>query len=314
MNKTQSIRTVGKKSFAENIREYKYPYLMLLPSLILVFMFSYIPMIGIVMAFKDYDMMKGIMGSQWVGMKHFKEIFTNADMIKSIWNTLWYGIVLSFGTFPFPILLAILINEIGNARFKKTVQTISYLPYFLSMITVVGIFYSVFSMEGTINSIIGKFAGADFTPKNYLYEDKYFLPILFVVSIWKNVGWSSVLFLAAIAGIDQTLYEAAYIDGCGKLKQVFYITLPGIASTVMIVLIMNLATILNVSFEMVYGFQNVYVQEKTEVISTIIYRWGIQNGEYSKATAFGLAQGLVSIILLVGGNTFAKKTFDISIW
>lgn len=308
MTKTKHGGTLAKMS------KYKYAYLLILPAVIFVLLFSYVPMAGIVIAFKDFDILKGISGSPWVGLKHFKEIVTYPDMLLAIKNTVIYGIAIVFGTFPFPVILALLFNEVRNMKFKKIVQTITYMPYFLSWISVIGLAYAFLATEGPVNQLMAKIIGDGYKAKNILMDSKYFLPVIFVSHIWKNVGWSSVIFMASIAGIDPTLYEAAEIDGCGKLKQVWHITIPSISGTILVVLVMSLGSIVSVNFEQVYGFQNVFTQENTEVINTLIYRQGIQNGKYSLATAFGLVQGLVSITLICIANFISKKMFDMSIW
>ena len=208
-----------------NFKKYKSVYMLILPAIVLTTVFCYFPMAGIVIAFKDFDIIKGIAGSRWVGFENFIKVFTQGEMLGAIFNTFLYGVVLVFGSFPFPIILAVLFNELRCLRFKKTVQTLIYMPHFLSWISVVGLFYTLFSNEGVFNSIMGAIVGDGYTPVNILLDSKYFLPIIYFSNLWKSVGWSSVIFLAAIAGIDPTLYEAATIDGCGKFKQVLYITL-----------------------------------------------------------------------------------------
>lgn len=295
-------------------RKYRQPYLLILPAVLFVFIFAYLPMSGIVIAFKDFDILDGILKSPWVGLKNFKTIFTYPDMLLAIKNTLVYGVVILFLGFPFPILLALLFNEVKLTNVKKVFQTVSYMPYFLSWISVIGLFYSFFSLEGTFNSVMKMIFGAGYEPVNILMNEKFFLPILFTSHLWKNMGWSSVVYLACMAGIDPSMYEAARVDGCGRLKQVFYITLPSIKGTALVVFIMSLGSLFNTNFEQVLGFQNVYTQEATEVISTLIYRQGIQNGKYSLATAFGLMQGVVTIVILLTANAFTKKFADTSIW
>ena len=313
----------NKDGFFSNISRYKYAYIMILPALILVTVFSYIPLSGIVIAFKEFDfngvfrdpnIIRAIIKSPWVGLDNFKTIFIQPDMTRAIMNTLIYGFVLVFCGFPFPILLALLFNELRNKTFKKVTQTISYMPYFLSWISVIGLFYSFFANEGTAASICTWIFGEGYQYSNPLLDTKYFLPIIFFSSQWKGVGWSSVIFLTAIAGIDPTLYEAAEVDGCKRLKQIWYVTLPCIKGTIIIVLVMSLGSLVNTSFDQIYGFQNVFTQEKTEAINTLIYRQGIQNGEYDLATAFGLAQGLVNLILLLTANGISKKLSGASIW
>ena len=297
-----------------DIKKYKNVYVLLLPAILLVFVFAYLPMAGIIIAFQEFDILKGFTGSPWVGFDNFKKIFVRPDMLVAIKNTLINGIVILFGAFPFPIILALLFNELRCMRFKKIVQTITYMPYFLSWISVIGLFYSLLATEGTINQILGSIIGESFKGKNILLDSNYFLPIIFGSHLWKNVGWSSVVFLAAIAGVDQALYEAAAVDGCGKLRQVFSITIPCIKGTIVIVLIMSLGTLVNANFEQVYGLQNIYTQEATETINTLIYRLGILNGKYSLSTAFGLAQGLVSLTLMLIANGISKKSMGTSIW
>lgn len=314
VRETERIRQGSGYGFVQNVRNNRYAYLLIMPALLCVIMFSYVPLFGIVLAFKDYDVTKGLFASPSVGLDNFIKIFTYPNMLHAIWNSFLNGIVLIFGTFPFPIILALMLNELRCLKFKKIVQTISYMPHFLSWISIVGMFYSFFAVEGSYNQLMAKLFGEGYEAKNILMDSKYFLTILFTTSIWKNVGWSSVVFLAAIVGIDPTLYEAATVDGCGKFKQVFYITLPGIASTTIILLIMSLGSLFRTSFEQIYGFQNVYTQEDTEVINTLIYRQGIENGKYSLATAFGLTEGIVSISLLLIANASTKKLFKISIW
>ena len=308
------LKISKREGLFNNIVRNKYLFILVLPALLSVFIFSYVPMVGIVISFMDFDIIKGLSGSDWVGFKHFIDIFTNEELLASIVNTLWYGVVLLFGTFPMPIILALLINEVTNMRFKKVVQTISYLPHFISMIAVVGMFYAFFSVTGTYNDLMCSIIGEGYERRNLLMDSKFFLPIIYTASLWKTVGWNSVIYLAAIAGVDQTMFEAATVDGCSKLKQILYITIPSIKGTILVVLIMSLGGLFNTNFELVNGFQNVFTQAETDVISTVIYRQGIQNGKYSLSTAFGLAQGIVTLIVTVLANTLSKKVLEVSIW
>lgn len=309
--KKGNIKSPG---FIENVKRYKSVYLLILPAVLFMFVFNYLPFGGIVIAFKDFDIIKGISGSPWVGFDNFIDVFTQKELLGAIYNTLIYGLVLVFGAFPFPIILALMFNELRNMKFKKTVQTITYMPYFLSWISVVGLFYTLFGTEGVFNTIMSKIVGEGFEAKNILLDEKYFLPIIFISHLWKTIGWNSILFLAAITGIDPSLYEAASIDGCGKLKQTWHITLPGIRQTIVVVLVMSMSSLVSSNFDQIYGFQNVYTQPYTETINTVIYRRGIQDGRYSLATAFGLSQGLVSITLILISNALSKKIANASIW
>ena len=307
-------KTKSKKDASYIIGRYGIDYVMLFPAIIAVFIFSYLPMTGIIIAFKDFNIIDGVMGSPWVGLDNFKEIFVQPAMFKIVLRTLFYGVVLTFGPFPFPIILALLFNELRNLRFKKIVQTVTYMPHFLSWISIVGLFSAFLAEEGTFNQIMAHIMGDGYVAQNILLDDRYFLPVLFVSYLWKSIGWSSIIFLAAITGIDPSLYEAASIDGCSKLKQAWHITLPSIKGTIVIVLVMSLGGLVSTSFEQIFGFQNVFTQENTEVINTFIYRQGIQNGKYSLSTAFGLSQGIVTITLILTANFISKKLMQTSIW
>ena len=315
INKSSSTcLAVKKKGFAYNISRNKIAYLLMLPAIILTIFMSYLPYTGLIMAFKDFNIIKGVFGSPWVGFDNFKYIFSQPNMLLAIKNSFVYGMVIQFCGMPFPVVLALLFNEIKNMKFKKVVQTVSYMPHFLSWIAIIGMFSTIFSLEGPYNQLMSMIIGEGYKAKNILYDANNFLPIIFFTHIWKNIGWSSIIFLAAITGIDQSLYEAATVDGCGKFKQIIHITLPGIRNTILVVFVMSLGSLFSTNFEQVYGFQNVYIQQQTETINTLIYRLGIQNGKYSLATAFGLAQGVVAITLTVISNIFSKKMFEVSIW
>lgn len=296
------------------MKKYRFLYALILPAFVLTLIFCYLPMLGVVIAFQDYDIIAGIFGSRFVWFDNFIKIFTYPKFLYAIKNTVFYSAVILFCTTPFPILLALLFNELGNRHFKKVVQTISYLPYFLSWISVIGMFYAFFSTEGAFNDIRIMLMGADTERVNVLMDSKNFLPILFLSNLWKNVGWSSVIYLAAITGIDPTLYESATVDGCGRLKQVWYITLPGIMPTIIILFIMATGSLVTSNFEQVYGFQNVFTQEQTEVINTLVYRQGIQNAQYSLATAFGVVQGAVSFLIVFVSNAIIKRATGTGIW
>lgn len=296
------------------MKKYRFLYALIFPAFVLTLIFCYLPMLGVVIAFQDYDIIDGIFGSRFVWFDNFIKIFTYPKFLYAIKNTVFYSAVILFCTTPFPILLALLFNELGNRHFKKVVQTISYLPYFLSWISVIGMFYAFFSTEGAFNDIRIMLMGADTERVNVLMDSKNFLPILFLSNLWKNVGWSSVIYLAAITGIDPTLYESATVDGCGRLKQVWYITLPGIMPTIIILFIMATGSLVTSNFEQVYGFQNVFTQEQTEVINTLVYRRGIQNAQYSLATAFGVVQGAVSFLIVFVSNAIIKRATGTGIW
>ena len=316
MIKTKKEREIKpiSKGFFRNIKEHRCAYLMILPALIAVFVFLYLPFFGIILAFKDFNIYDGIWGSPWVGFDNFKLIFNQPEMLHAIKNTLILSLVNIFGGYPFPIMLAILVNELWSTKFKKVVQTVTYLPHFLSWVSITGLVYTMLSLEGPFNQVLATLMGEGYEAKNFLMDSKFFVPIAFWTNIWKSTGWSSVVFLAAITGIDPALYEAAAMDGAGKLRQIWHITLPGIKTVLMIVFIMNMGSLFASNFELVYGLQNVYTIDDTEVINTLIYRTGIQNGNYSVATAFGLSQGIITVTLILLANFFSKKVSEVSIW
>lgn len=316
MIKTKKEREIKPTSngFFRNISEHRCAYLMILPALIAVLVFLYLPFFGIILAFKDFNIYDGIWGSPWVGFDNFKLIFNQPEMLHAIKNTLVLSLVNIFGGYPFPILLAILVNELWSTKFKKVVQTVTYLPHFLSWVSITGLVYTMLSLEGSFNQVLTTLMGEGYEAKNFLMDSKFFVPIAFWTNIWKSTGWSSVIFLAAITGIDPALYEAAAMDGAGKLRQIWHITLPGIKTVLIIVFIMNMGSLFASNFELVYGLQNVYTIDDTEVINTLIYRTGIQNGNYSVATAFGLSQGIITVTLILLANFFSKKISEVSIW
>ena len=314
MNEAALSKTQRQSSLKNAWRRNKCRYLMLLPAIIATVIFSYLPFVGISIAFMDFDIIEGFANSPWVGFGNFKEIFSDPDIWAVILRTLKYSVVLLFISFPFPIILALMFNELGSAGFKRVAQTLTYLPHFLSWITVVGIFYSALSINGSVNSVLSALLGEAYEKKNILLDSKYFLGVIFTANLWKSLGWSSIIYMSAIAGVDASLYEAAKVDGCGRLRQVWHVTLPGIATTVVIIFVMNFGNVVNVGFELVNGFQNIYTQNETDVISTWIYRNGIVSGNYSHSTAFGISQGLVSVTLVYLANKLSQKLFSVGIW
>lgn len=281
----------------------RYLLLMLLPALIITIVFHYIPMSGLIMAFQKFDIFKGLWGSEWVGLDNFIKIFTQNEFTTAILNTLLVSFLNLLICFPAPIVLALLINELRVGKFKKTIQTISYLPHFLSWISVIGFVNLLFGRDGFINDILVAL-GATERPI-YLAEQKLFIWFVIGTMFWKNTGWGTVIHLANLSSIDQELYEAASIDGANRLQKIRYITLPHMVPTVMVLMIFEMGTIFNSNFELIYGLQNPYID--FEVINTIIYQTGIQSGNYSMATALGFAQGLVALVLVFATNWLSKK-------
>lgn len=287
-------------------------YLMMLPALIITFVFAYIPMPGIIMAFQEYNIFKGITGSPWVGFKHFINIIKIPALSQAVGNTVFLSVLTLLVSFPAAIILALLFNELKVGLFKKTVQTISYLPYFLSWISVIGIASTFLSIYGSLNDFRVLILGENTERIMFLKDQNLFVPILILLTLWKEVGWNSIIYLAAISSIDVQLYEAAKIDGASRFQQAWHITLAGIKPTIIILLIFQMGNIFKSNFELVYGMQNAYIN--FDVISTIVYKRGIQQANYSMAAAVGFFEGLISFMLVFIANKIAKKTSEVYIW
>lgn len=284
-------------------------YLLFLPVLAWYIIFCYIPMGGIVIAFKDYKILKGIQASKWVGFENFEYVFTLPSFKNAIYNTVIMGLQNICFSFPLPIGFALLLNEVKNLRFKKVVQTVSYLPHFISWSVAGGLVYMLLSPEtGALNNIIVVLGGA---PKNYVGLSAYFHPIVLVSHMWKHLGWGSIVYLAAIAGVDEQLYEAAYIDGAGRWKRIWHVTLPGIRSTVSVMLILEVGNILNISFSQIYSMINDAVLDAGETLDYFVYRIGLSKANnFSVATAVGLIKSVVGFLMIIGTNVITKKLTD----
>ncbi len=296
------------------IRRHALYYVLIGFALVWTLVFQFLPMAGIVMAFQDFDIIKGFGGSPWVGLKHFVEMFRIDPLRRAIVNTIYYSVLKLFFAFPLTIVFALLLNELTNLTFKRIVQTVSYLPYFLSWIAVVSLFYSFFELYGPLNDLRLRLFGPDTPRVNILMEPEYFTGIMFWSHVYKEIGWGTIIYLAAIAGIDGQLYEAAVVDGCGRFRLVMHITLPGIMPTIVILFIMQAGGLLNANFEQIIGLQNLYTRESSEVINTIVYRYGLQQGKFSLATAFGLTQGVVSFIIMFVVNRISKSLSGVGVW
>lgn len=295
-------RKKKRNSKLRQIRLDRQQYLMLLPSVALTIFFSYIPMVGIVVAFQNFNIFDGFFGSEFIGLTNFENLFTQSKFTTAIWNTLLVSVMNLVIGFPAPIILALLLNELKNGPFKKVTQTISYLPHFLSMMAVIGIVHTLFGRDGFINDLRVALGASERI--TYLAEQKYFVWFLVGIVMWKETGWGTIIHLSTLSSISPDLYEAASIDGANRLQQIRYITLPHMMPTVVVLLIFQLGGLFRSNFELIYGLQNPYID--FEVISTIIYRTGIQGGNYSMSTALGLAEGLVALILVLSSNKIAK--------
>ena len=287
-------------------------YLMLLPTLIWFFLFLYKPMYGLQIAFKDYSIFRGIEASPWVGFEHFQTLFANDQFIRAIWNTLIISLLsLVFG-FPIPIFLALMFNEVLNQKFKRISQTIVYLPHFISTVIIAGIVITAFSpSSGIVNLLLSKI-GID--PIYFLIKPEWFRPIFIGSGIWQEAGFSSIVFLAAMAGVNPSLYESAVVDGATRWQMMWKITIPCILPTILIMLIIKIGNLLEVGFELIILLYQPATYETADVISTYIYRQGLVGAQYDLAAAAGLFNAVVAFILVMTANTISRHYSRTSLW
>lgn len=286
------------------LQRYWIVYLMALPVIAYYIIFHYLPMFGIVISFQNYRVTRGFFGSKWVGLENFIDFFDSEYAWRNTRNTLMislYGLVFSF---PAPIILALLLNEVKNARFKKAVQTITYMPHFISLVIICALVMDFCSTRGLINTLILKLGG---TPISFMSEPDWFYPIYTISGIWQHMGWDSIIYLAALSSIDPALYEAATVDGAGRFRRMWHITLPGIASTISILLILRIGSIMSVGYEKIILLYSPATYETADTISTYVYRRGLQDGKYSFASAVGLMNSVVNFILLIASDRISKK-------
>lgn len=280
-------------------------YLLLLIPLSFVLVFKYAPMSGLVLAFKDYKIARGFWGSEWVGFEVFAEIFAKHDFGRAVRNTLLLNSLDLVFSFTIPVLLAILLNEIKNVKFKRINQTLLYLPHFLSWIIIGAIAYQLLSeSNGVINNLIAMMGG---TRIPFLQEDNNWLVSYLAIGIWQSMGWGTIIYLASMSGINPELYEAATVDGAGRWRKVWNVTLPSIRATIVTLLIMNLGRVMEGSFERIFALQNKATTEFTTTIPVLVYRWGIESGNFSRATALGLFQSVIGLVLVLLADRVAKK-------
>jgi putative aldouronate transport system permease protein len=280
-------------------------YLLLLIPLSFVLVFKYAPMSGLVLAFKNYKIARGFWGSDWVGFQIFNEIFAKHDFTRAVRNTLLLNSLDLLFSFTMPIALALLLNEIKSVRFKRINQTLLYLPHFLSWIIIGAIAYQLLSEgNGMINNLIEQWGG---TRIPFLQKDHHWLVSYLAIGVWQSMGWGTIIYLASISGINPEMYEAAIVDGAGRWRKMWNVTLPSIRVTIVTLLIMNLGRVMEGSFERVFALQNKATTEFTTTIPILVYRWGIESGNFSRATALGLFQAVIGLVLVLAADRIAKK-------
>ena len=306
------------KSTKDDFRRNWSLYLLVLPVVVYYIVFAYFPMGGVAIAFQDFRLKFGlsffenIMTSEWVGFDHFISLFTSSSFMRALINTLRISITSLICAFPAPIILALLMNEIRSTAFRKTTQVVSYLPHFISIVVVCGMIKDFTSNTGFISLFISKLTGTQ--PQTMLNNADLFLPVYVISNIWQGMGWGAIVYTAALTGIDQTLYEAAVIDGAGRWKQVLHVTIPGIMPTIVIMFILETGKVLNVSFEKILLLYNELTWSKSEVISTLAYKRGLLNNDWSFSTAVTLFNSVVNFALVVIVNKICSKVSDNSLW
>ncbi|TMV45846.1 sugar ABC transporter permease [Paenibacillus mesophilus] len=305
-----------KKSWSQRlwktVERDKYLYLLILPVLIYYVVFHYVPMYGIIIAFKKFQPLKGILGSSWVGFRYFEEFFTAPYFWRLLKNTLLLSFYSLLWGFPAPVLFALLLNEVRHKLYKRLVQTVSYLPHFISIVVIAGMVVSFTGLrEGIVNQAL-VLLGME--PINFMAEPGWFRTIFVGSGIWQGFGWGSIIYLAAIAGIDPQLYEAAEMDGAGRWTRMWHITIPSLIPTIVIMFIMQMGHLMDVGVEKVLLLSNPLTYETADVISTFVYRRGVLNQDYSFATAVGLFNNVINLVLLIGVNALSRRLSQSSLW
>lgn len=307
------MNRIKLSKFIKQAYKERYLYLMTLPGIIFMILFRYLPMGGLIIAFKNYSIRKGILGSAWVRLENFRFIFTkNPDFFNIVRNTLQINILELIFAFPFSIVLALFINEVRAKQLKKFIQSTVYLPYFVSWVVFAGIVIQFLSPDtGIVNKIIQIFGGQSIP---FMQEEKYFKAIVVLSDIWKGAGWGTIMYLSALTGIDQEIYDASKIDGASRWQTMWYISIPGISDTIVVLLLLRIGAMMDVGFEQIYVLCKPILYSVGDVISTYVYRVGIGNAQFSMTAAIGLFQSVVGLILIIICNSICKKLFSKSLW
>ena len=286
-------------------------YLLLVPAILFYLLFCYKPMYGVIIAFKNFSPGKGIVASEWVGLKHFLSFFKSYYFGRLLRNTLTISLSSLIFGFPMPIIFALLLNEVRNSKFKRTIQTVTYMPHFISLVVMCSLIRLFVADTGIIVQLMAKFG---FEPVALLSKKEYFVPIYVLSGIWQGFGWDSIIYLSALTAIDPGLYEAATIDGANRWKQTLHVTLPGIMGTVIILLILRMGSIMSVGYEKIILLYNESIYETSDVISTFVYRMGLGKAQYSYSTAVGLFNSVINFIIVYTFNKISLKVSEVSLW
>jgi putative aldouronate transport system permease protein len=307
VNKVSSLRKFGRKMYRA-----RYLQLLILPGLIYFVIFQYGPMYGVLMAFQNYRPRLGVWGSPWVGFEQFIKFFNHPYFWRLIFNTLIINIYQIIFVFPIPIIFALLLNELRGKIFKRTVQTISYLPHFISLPAIIGMLVMFLSpTDGIVNRIIASLGG---TPYYFLADARWFRPLYILSDIWTTTGWSAIIYIAALSNVNQELYEVAGLDGASRVSMMWHISIPSIAPTIIVLFLLNVGKIMSLGYEKVLLMQNPFIYETSEVISTFVYRRGLEQAEYSFSTAVSVFNSVINIIILMIANSVSRKVSETSLW
>ncbi len=302
--KVEKAKGLKRKSRLTAFKKYGYLYLLLLPGVLYFVIFHYLPMYGLQLSFKSFKAGLGISGSPWVGLEHFRYLFVNQGFLRAFVNTIIISVMKVLFGFPLPILLTLLLNELRSKRYKSVLQTVYTFPHFLSWVVLSGMCFNLFSGDGMVNQILSLLG---FGNQGILTNPGQFRWLLVFSAMWKESGWGTILYLAAIAGIDQTVYEAAKIDGANRLQKILYITIPGISSMIIVNLILNLSTVMNAGYDQVFNLYNATVYETADIIDTYVYRISFQQSpDFGFSTAVGLFKGVTNMIILLSVNKVVK--------
>ncbi len=307
MKSNTEVKTIGNKRLclSERTKRELPLHLMLLPAVIIVFIFAYIPMGGIIIAFQNYTPVMGFLKSEWVGFENFKYVFQMQSFGRVFWNTFFIAFMKIVMNLVCPVFLSIMMNELKSVRMKKCVQTVVYLPHFLSWVILSGILVDILSpSEGIVNRFITALGG---DPVFFLGEEKIFPYVIVITNSWKEVGWQTIIYLAAIIGIDPTLYEAATVDGASRIRQVFAITIPCIAGTIVLMMVLSLGSILNAGFDQIFNLYSPQVYSTGDIIDTMVYRLGLVDAQFGPSTAMGLFKSVISLVFVLGSYYLADK-------
>lgn len=301
----------GKQSLLAYVSANRWLYIILLPGMLYLIVFNYIPIYGILIAFKKFSIVRGIVASPWIGFENFRALFGSIHFYRVFRNSLVISALRLVWGFPVPVILALLLNETRHMGYKRTIQTIVYVPHFISWVVIVGMAVNFLSPEGAINWVIRLLGDK---PVSFMIEPRYFRGIVVVTEIWKEAGWGTIIYLAAISGIDPQLYEAAIVDGAGRLRRIWHITLPGIVTTIVVLLILRLGHILDNGFEQIFLLYNSMTLDVADVFETFSYRTGLQEGRLSFSTAVGLFKSAVGLFLILGTNALARRLRETALW